>query len=101
VTAVANLPPLAEPEPEIERPFREPMRVPEDPANTPLFASVLTLPWEQQTPPWEPTGDPAMGGQGERKQVTVLFADVKGSLALIEHADPEDAGESWMRRSAR
>ena len=28
---------------------------------------------------------------GERKQVTVLFADVKGSLALIEHADPEDA----------
>jgi class 3 adenylate cyclase/pimeloyl-ACP methyl ester carboxylesterase len=29
--------------------------------------------------------------EGERKQVTVLFADVKGSLALIEHADPEDA----------
>ena len=29
--------------------------------------------------------------EGERKQVTVLFADVKGSLALIEDADPEDA----------
>ncbi len=29
--------------------------------------------------------------EGERKQVTVLFADVKGSLALIEHVDPEDA----------
>ena len=29
--------------------------------------------------------------EGERKQVTVLFADVKGSLALIEYADPEDA----------
>ncbi len=29
--------------------------------------------------------------EGERKQVTVLFADIKGSLALIEHADPEDA----------
>jgi class 3 adenylate cyclase len=29
--------------------------------------------------------------EGERKQVTVLFADVKGSLALIENADPEDA----------
>jgi class 3 adenylate cyclase/pimeloyl-ACP methyl ester carboxylesterase len=29
--------------------------------------------------------------EGERKQVTVLFADVKGSLALIEGADPEDA----------
>lgn len=29
--------------------------------------------------------------EGERKQVTVLFPDVKGSLALIEDADPEDA----------
>jgi class 3 adenylate cyclase/pimeloyl-ACP methyl ester carboxylesterase len=29
--------------------------------------------------------------EGERKQVTVLFADVKGSLALIEDVDPEDA----------
>ncbi len=27
--------------------------------------------------------------EGERKQVTVLFADIKGSLALIEDRDPE------------
>ncbi len=29
--------------------------------------------------------------EGERKQVTVLFADVKGSLELIEDSDPEQA----------
>jgi len=28
---------------------------------------------------------------GERKQVTVLYADVKGSLELLAHRDPEDA----------
>jgi class 3 adenylate cyclase len=28
---------------------------------------------------------------GERKQVTVLFADIKGSLAIIEGSDPEEA----------
>jgi len=28
--------------------------------------------------------------EGERKQVTVLFADVKGSMALSEQVDPED-----------
>ena len=28
---------------------------------------------------------------GERKQVTVLFADIKGSLELIEGSDPEQA----------
>jgi ribosomal protein L40E len=27
--------------------------------------------------------------EGERKQVTVLFADVKGSMELAEHLDPE------------
>src|SRR5271167_2692323 len=27
--------------------------------------------------------------EGERKQVTVLFADVKGSMALAESVDPE------------
>src|SRR5262249_27224829 len=31
--------------------------------------------------------------QGERKQVTVLFADVKGSMELAEQVDPED----WHR----
>src|SRR5262245_44566144 len=29
--------------------------------------------------------------QGERKQVTVLFADMKGSLELLADRDPEDA----------
>src|SRR5262249_61081175 len=28
--------------------------------------------------------------QGERKKVTVLFADVKGSMDLAEHVDPEE-----------
>jgi class 3 adenylate cyclase/DNA-binding winged helix-turn-helix (wHTH) protein/tetratricopeptide (TPR) repeat protein len=29
--------------------------------------------------------------EGERKQITVMFADIKGSLALIEGLDPEEA----------
>jgi class 3 adenylate cyclase len=29
--------------------------------------------------------------EGERKQVTVLFADVKGSLELLADRDPEEA----------
>jgi class 3 adenylate cyclase len=29
--------------------------------------------------------------EGERKQVTVLFADIKGSTALIDDLDPEEA----------
>jgi len=28
--------------------------------------------------------------EGERKQVTVLFADVKGSMDLVEQIDPEE-----------
>jgi class 3 adenylate cyclase len=28
--------------------------------------------------------------EGERKQVTVLFADVKGSMELAEQVDPEE-----------
>jgi len=31
--------------------------------------------------------------EGERKQVTILFADVKGSMALAEKVDPEE----WHR----
>ena len=31
--------------------------------------------------------------EGERKQVTVLFADIRGSLELIQGADPEVAHE--------
>ena len=29
--------------------------------------------------------------EGERKQVTVLFADIKGSMELIQGSDPEEA----------
>ena len=29
--------------------------------------------------------------EGERKQVTVLFADMKGSMGLLADRDPEDA----------
>ncbi len=32
------------------------------------------------------------GLEGERKQVTVLFADMKGSLELLAECDPEEAG---------
>jgi hypothetical protein len=35
--------------------------------------------------------------EGERKQVTVLFADVKGSMELAEQVDPE----AWHRIRAR
>ena len=31
------------------------------------------------------------GAHGERKTITALFADIKGSMALIEDLDPEDA----------
>ena len=31
--------------------------------------------------------------EGERKQVTVLFADLKGSMELLSHRDPEEARE--------
>jgi class 3 adenylate cyclase len=34
--------------------------------------------------------------EGERKQITVLFADIKGSTTLIEDLDPEEA-ESRLR----
>ena len=37
------------------------------------------------------TSRPAL--EGERKQVTVLFADLKGSLELLADRDPEDARE--------
>src|SRR5713101_5597293 len=31
------------------------------------------------------------GGDGERKTITVLFADIQGSMDLLESLDPEDA----------
>ena len=56
--------------------------------------------------------------EGERKQVTVLFADLKGSMELLADRDPEEArklldpvrermmeavlrGSAWSRRSRR
>jgi len=33
--------------------------------------------------------------EGERKQVTVLFADLKGSMELLADRDPEEARSSW------
>ena len=36
----------------------------------------------------EPTGENL---EGERKTVTMLFADIKGSMDLIEDLDPEEA----------
>jgi hypothetical protein len=38
----------------------------------------------------EPASDSAIG-DGERKTVTALFADIKGSMELMEDLDPEDA----------
>ena len=35
--------------------------------------------------------------EGERKQVTVLFADLKGSMELLADRDPEEADNSWIR----
>ncbi len=37
--------------------------------------------------------------EGERKQVTVLFADVKGSMDLAEQFDPEEWHGSWIASS--
>jgi len=37
------------------------------------------------------------GGEGERRIVTILFADIKGSTALAEKLDPEDWAEVMNR----
>jgi adenylate cyclase len=56
--------------------------------------AALSAPVERTTEPPEHlaakirAGGPAM--EGERKQVTVLFADVMGSMELAERTDPED-----------
>ena len=34
--------------------------------------------------------------EGERKQVTVLFADLKGSTELIRDLDPKRPSDSWI-----
>jgi class 3 adenylate cyclase len=37
--------------------------------------------------------------EGEQKQVTVLFADVKGSMDLSEQVDPEAGGQRLPNRA--
>src|SRR5437773_12251228 len=46
-----------------------------------------------QTPRVEVTHEPQTTGglDGERKTVTALFADIKGSMELMEDLDPEEA----------
>jgi class 3 adenylate cyclase len=39
--------------------------------------------------------------RGERKQVTVLFADIKGSLELLADSDPEEARKISIRCLSR
>jgi hypothetical protein len=39
--------------------------------------------------------------EGERKQVTVLFADVKGSMELAEQVDPEESTRAKRSRLRR
>lgn len=40
---------------------------------------------------------PSRPGEGERKQLTVLFADVKGSMDLAARMDPEEWGDLMER----
>jgi len=49
--------------------------------------AVLETPRVEVTPE-RPTAE---GLDGERKTVTALFADIKGSMELMEDVDPEDA----------
>ena len=37
--------------------------------------------------------------EGERKQVTVLFADLKGSMELLADRDPEERGSSSIPKA--
>jgi class 3 adenylate cyclase len=47
---------------------------------------------EQSQPPLtSPDPEHAAAGDGERKTVTALFADIKGSMELMEDLDPEEA----------
>src|SRR5262249_35173060 len=46
---------------------------------------------EAATSPIQVTGATDVSLGGERKTVTMLFADIKGSMELIEDLDPEEA----------
>ena len=53
----------------------------------PPTAAVAEAPSERDAPPLD----------GERKQVTVLFADVKGSMDMSEQIDPEEWRQIMQR----
>src|ERR1700731_820774 len=57
------------------------------PASSPTPAAAAKTPRVEVTPERQT----AEGLDGERKTVTALFADIKGSMELIEDLDPEDA----------
>jgi class 3 adenylate cyclase/ribosomal protein L40E len=57
------------------------------PASSPTPAAAAKTPRVEVTPERQT----AEGLDGERKTVTALFADIKGSMELIEDLDPEEA----------
>ncbi|HJU11928.1 MAG TPA: adenylate/guanylate cyclase domain-containing protein [Candidatus Binataceae bacterium] len=54
-------------------------------------ADHFTLQTNQGQVPPDLDAEPLLASGGERKMVTALFADIKGSLELIRDLDPEDA----------
>ncbi len=68
-----------------------------DPRTAPSTASAPAAPLAQEplayTPPYlaEKILTSRSALEGERKQVTVLFADLKGSMELLADRDPEEA----------
>jgi class 3 adenylate cyclase len=44
--------------------------------------------------------DPSVTLEEERKTITTLFADIKGSTELMEDFDPERRAQSSIRRSS-
>src|SRR4029453_1071683 len=61
-------------------------------ATPPTFAAPPQMP-QAYTPQYlaEKILQSTVAPEGERKQVTVLFADLKGSMELLADRDPEDA----------
>ena len=58
----------------------------------PLGRPSAALPKRSSSAPIQIADKPAPENfEGERKTVTVLFADIKGSMELIEDLDPEEA----------
>src|SRR5262245_39367553 len=58
----------------------------------PLEKPPATLPRRSSSAPIQIADVPAAENlEGERKTITALFADIKGSMDLIETLDPEEA----------